>query len=178
MTGAIPGSVALCGSAVTVTAISLVWPCWRTPNVPLRYSYRHWNTWFAFTPCSRATRAIDAPGTNVASTMGRFSSGVRRNRFREWVPLNCNRIAHKVIVGQIKPSVSTVKNGRLPAKSYSSLRMNEIRVVPEFVPDGRLSNSPTGSDCVIALIRYLKTNIYDWRREGELNPHEVAFDGF
>src|SRR6202042_720922 len=62
---------------------SLVWPCWRTPRVPLRYSYRHWNTWFAFTPCSRATREIDAPGTNVASTMRRFSSGVRRNRFRE-----------------------------------------------------------------------------------------------
>jgi hypothetical protein len=51
--------------------------------VPLRYSYRHWNTWFAFTPCSRATRAIEAPGTNVASTIRRFSSGVLRNRFRE-----------------------------------------------------------------------------------------------
>ena len=46
------------GSAVTVTGTSLVWPCWPTPRVPLRYSYRHWNTWFAFTPCSRATRAI------------------------------------------------------------------------------------------------------------------------
>lgn len=47
------------------------------------YSYRRWNTWFNVTPCSRATRAIDAPGTNVASTIRRFSSGVRRNRFPE-----------------------------------------------------------------------------------------------
>ena len=83
MTGAIPGNVTLFGSAVTVTGNSLLWACWRTPRVPLRYSYRHWNTWFAFTPCSRATRAIDAPGTNVASTIRRFSSGVLRNRFRE-----------------------------------------------------------------------------------------------
>ena len=30
-----------------------------------------------------ATRAIDAPGTNVASTIRRFSPGVLRNRFRE-----------------------------------------------------------------------------------------------
>jgi small GTP-binding protein len=35
----------------------------------------------AFTPFSRATRAIDAPGTSVASTIRRFSSAVRRTRF-------------------------------------------------------------------------------------------------
>jgi hypothetical protein len=82
VTGAIPGNVTLF-SAVTVTGTSLLWACWPKPSVPLRYSYRHWNTWFAFTPCSRATRAIEAPGTNVASTIRRFSSGVLRNRLRE-----------------------------------------------------------------------------------------------
>jgi hypothetical protein len=76
----IPSNVTLVGSVVTVTGTSLVWACWLRPRVPLRYSYRHWNTWFAFTPCSQATRAIDAPGTNVASTIRRFSSGVRCNR--------------------------------------------------------------------------------------------------
>jgi hypothetical protein len=31
----------------------------------------------ALTPFSRATRAIDAPGTSVSSTIRRFSSAVR-----------------------------------------------------------------------------------------------------
>jgi hypothetical protein len=37
------------------------------------------------TPFSRATRAIDAPGTSVASTIRRFSSAVRCTRF-VWPP--------------------------------------------------------------------------------------------
>jgi hypothetical protein len=77
---AIPDSVTLLGSAVRVTGTNLVCACRPTSRLPLRYSCRHWNTWFAFTPCSRATRAIEAPVTNVASTMRRFSSRVLRNR--------------------------------------------------------------------------------------------------
>lgn len=34
-------------------------------------------TWLALTLFSRATRAIDAPGTGVATTMRRFSAGVQ-----------------------------------------------------------------------------------------------------
>jgi len=37
-------------------------------------------------PCSRAIHAIDAPGTNVASTMRRFSSAVRTSRLPELAP--------------------------------------------------------------------------------------------
>src|SRR5205809_5694313 len=47
------------------------------PSRPARYSLRQPKTWLALTPCARATRATDAPSTNVASTMRRFSSIVR-----------------------------------------------------------------------------------------------------
>jgi hypothetical protein len=71
----------LFGSAVTVTGNSLFCACLRKPRALLRYSCRHSNTWFAFNPCSRDTRAIEAPATNIASTMQRFSSRVLRCRF-------------------------------------------------------------------------------------------------
>jgi len=70
----------LLGSDAMVTGRSSGRACLAHP-APLRYSYRHWKTWLALTPFSRATRAIDAPGTSVASTMRRFSSAVRRTRF-------------------------------------------------------------------------------------------------
>ncbi len=74
-----------CGlsSVVTVTGRSLVPARLPAQWAPLPYSCRHWKTWLAFTPCSLATRAIDAPDASVASTIRRFSSGVRNNRFRE-----------------------------------------------------------------------------------------------
>jgi hypothetical protein len=70
------------GSGAMVTGRSSGRDC-LAHSAPLRYSYRHWKTWLALTPFSRATRAIDAPGTSVASTMRRFSSAVRRTRFAE-----------------------------------------------------------------------------------------------
>jgi len=65
------------GSVTTATGRSVVRDCLAAQPTLFLYSYRHWNTWFALTPFSRATRAIDAPGTSVASTMRRFSAGVR-----------------------------------------------------------------------------------------------------
>ena len=44
---------------------------------PRWYWRPHANTWLAFTPCARATRAADAPGAKVSSTIWRFSSGPR-----------------------------------------------------------------------------------------------------
>src|SRR6266571_1597460 len=40
-------------------------------------SRRHPNTWLALIPCARATRATDAPSTNVSSTIRRFSAMLR-----------------------------------------------------------------------------------------------------
>jgi len=65
------------GSETTATGRSFVRDCFAAQPTLFLYSYRHWNTWLALIPFSRATRAIDAPGTSVASTMRRFSSAVR-----------------------------------------------------------------------------------------------------
>jgi hypothetical protein len=111
--GAIPDNETLFGSAVTVTGTNLVCACRPTSRLPLRYSCRHWNTWFAFTPCSRATRAIEAPGANVASTMRRFPPVFFAAASRKGRCLNRKRIAHKAIVKQKNPAVYTAKSGRL-----------------------------------------------------------------
>jgi hypothetical protein len=79
--GATSDTMTLLDSAATVTGKSRVRDCLAAQPVPFRYSYRHWKTWLALTPFSRATRAIDAPGTSVASTTRRFSSAVRWTRF-------------------------------------------------------------------------------------------------
>jgi hypothetical protein len=42
------------------------------------YRRRQLNTWFALTLCWRATTETDAPGTNVAATISRFSASGRR----------------------------------------------------------------------------------------------------
>lgn len=70
-------TIAQLGSETTVTGKSFVRDCFVAHPTLFLYSYRHWNTWLALTPFSLATRAIDAPGTSVASTMRRFSAGVR-----------------------------------------------------------------------------------------------------
>jgi hypothetical protein len=44
------------------------------------------NTWFAFTPCALATSATLAPGSNVSSTIRRFSATDRHRRTRRSVP--------------------------------------------------------------------------------------------
>ena len=49
------------------------------PSSPWRYCRRQLNTWLAFTPCASATRATDAPGFKVCSTIRHFSpTGQRR----------------------------------------------------------------------------------------------------
>ena len=71
------GAIRLSGSVATVTGKSLARGGLAAQPTPLRCSYRHWKTWLALTPFSRATRAIDTPGARVASTIRRFSSAVR-----------------------------------------------------------------------------------------------------
>jgi hypothetical protein len=81
--GATSGAMTRFGSEVKVTGRSSVRRCLPAHEAPFRYSYLHWKTWLALTPFSRATRAIDAPATSVASTMRRFSSPVRCTRCAE-----------------------------------------------------------------------------------------------
>ena len=73
---------------------------------------RHLNTWFAFTPCARATSATLAPGSKVSSAIRRFSDTVRHRRDRPsstYLPL----ITHDDIV-VLKPAVMPEGNsGRL-----------------------------------------------------------------
>lgn len=42
------------------------------------YRRRQLKTWFALTLCWRATTETDAPGTNVAATISRFSASGQR----------------------------------------------------------------------------------------------------
>jgi hypothetical protein len=71
------GTAMQLGSVATATGRSFVGDYFAAQPTLSLYSYRHLNTWLALTPFSRATRAIDAPGTRVASTIRRFSAGVR-----------------------------------------------------------------------------------------------------
>jgi hypothetical protein len=59
LAGAVPDTMTLFGSAVTVTGNSLVYACWPSPKAALQYSCRRGNTWFAFTPYSRAIGQTD-----------------------------------------------------------------------------------------------------------------------
>ena len=85
-----PGAVRYVG-ALLDRAVSLAVSTTRTGNSPRPslvpcsssprwYCRRQVNTWFALTPCARATRATDAPGCSVSSTIRRFSSTERRRR--------------------------------------------------------------------------------------------------
>jgi hypothetical protein len=56
-----------------------------SPRVSAR---RHLNTWFAFTPCARATRATLAPGSKVSSAIRRFSDTVRHRRTDRGAPIS------------------------------------------------------------------------------------------
>ena len=56
-----------------------------SPRVSAR---RHLNTWFAFTPCARATRATLAPGSKVSSAIRRFSDTVRHRRTGRGEPIS------------------------------------------------------------------------------------------
>jgi hypothetical protein len=69
----ITGSIAVAGEAGSASS-------------PLRKARRHANTWFAFTPCARATNATLAPGSNVSSTIRRFSATERNRRVRPSAP--------------------------------------------------------------------------------------------
>jgi hypothetical protein len=55
-------------------------PAFFSTSNPLRYSRRQLKTWLALTVCRCATRATDAPGSNVSSTILRLSATERRRR--------------------------------------------------------------------------------------------------
>src|ERR1019366_6195871 len=59
------------------SAVDAVADSFSSPRFSAR---RHLNTWFAFTPCARATSATLAPGSNVSSAIRRFSDTVRQRR--------------------------------------------------------------------------------------------------
>jgi hypothetical protein len=65
---------------VTTTGSKVVARSLASPSPPRTYARRHLNTWFAFTPSACATRATLAHGSNVDSTIRRFSAVVRRIR--------------------------------------------------------------------------------------------------
>jgi hypothetical protein len=84
---------------------------------PCRYCRRQANTWFAFTPCARATRATEAPGSKVSSTTRRFSSTECRRRcgtllsnarseVSTYPPSGHNRCAHLAHLRQLKHNPS------------------------------------------------------------------------
>ena len=71
-------AVLACAS-LTRTGSNLTGSAFLGLSSPRRYCRRQLNTWLAFTPCSNATRATDAPGFKVCSTIRHFSpSGHRR----------------------------------------------------------------------------------------------------
>jgi len=70
----------------TVTGSKAVAEAAGSANSPLLNARRHANTWLAFTPCARATNATLAPGSNVSSTMRRFSATERHLRTRRSTP--------------------------------------------------------------------------------------------
>src|SRR5271157_5095712 len=71
------GTSPACAPPATRTASNLGVPLLPEPRSPWRYCRRQANTWLAFTPCARATRATDARGARVSSKIWRFSSGLR-----------------------------------------------------------------------------------------------------
>jgi hypothetical protein len=73
-------------AAATVTGSKAVEAELGSDNSPRSKARRHLNTWFAFTPCARATNATLAPGSNVSSTIHRFSATDRHRRTRRSVP--------------------------------------------------------------------------------------------
>ena len=85
------------------------------PKSSSRYSLRQPNTWLALMPCARATRATDAPSTNVSSTIRRFSVILRRCR---WAAPNDSLLA--VITSETCREVSiSAPSGRLSGVSTS-----------------------------------------------------------
>src|SRR3984957_12172082 len=71
-------AVLACAS-LTRTGSNLTGSAFLGLSSPRRYCRRQLNTWLAFTPCASATRATDAPGFKVCSTIRHFSpNGHRR----------------------------------------------------------------------------------------------------
>jgi hypothetical protein len=66
-----------CSNRTQLALPSLTDAAFGLASSPAWYSLRQPNTWFAFTPCARATIATELPGTNVSSTMRRLSSALR-----------------------------------------------------------------------------------------------------
>src|ERR1039458_5193020 len=80
------GSMAVSHEADNVTGSNAVDATAGSTSSPLSNARRHLNTWLAFTPLARATSATLAPGSNVNSTIRRFSATERHLRSRRTVP--------------------------------------------------------------------------------------------
>ncbi len=78
--GPVVVSISLAGSSATLTGNSFKAGPAGAPRRPLAYSLREPNTWLAFTPYIRATRATEAPGASESSTIRLRSSTLRRRR--------------------------------------------------------------------------------------------------
>jgi hypothetical protein len=87
-----PGArIAVSLGADTVTGSKAVDVTLGSDSSPRSKARRHLNTWFAFTPCVLATSATLAPGSNVSSTIRRFSDTDlhRRTRRSDTDPSAC-----------------------------------------------------------------------------------------
>src|ERR1035437_10159686 len=104
------------------------------PSRPPRYSLRQPNTWLALTPCVRATLATDAPSTNVASTIRRFSSTVRCCRFG-LLPVELPLVAISVTAG-LEVSISA-PSGHFPNRVHQA-RLSSLHTPVQTVFAGRL----------------------------------------
>src|SRR5580658_5481838 len=78
-------SLACAPASATRTASNPGIPLFLDSRSPWRYCRRQPNNWLAFTPCARATRATDALGARVSSTIWRFSSRLRYRLFASLV---------------------------------------------------------------------------------------------
>jgi len=81
-----PEATAAAQGADTVTGSKAAAGAAGSANSPLLKALRHAKTWLAFTPCARATDATLAPGSNVNSTIRRFSATERNRRTRRSAP--------------------------------------------------------------------------------------------
>src|ERR1035437_10799124 len=117
------------------------------PSRPPRYSLRQPNTWLALTPCVRATLATDAPSTNVASTIRRFSSTVRCCRFG-LLPVHPPLVAIPVPAG-LEVSISA-PSGHFPNRVHQA-RLSSLHTPVQTVFAGRLRMK--------RLFRFLKLNL-------------------
>ena len=107
-----------------VTGSNAVDPETDSTNSPRSNARRHLKTWFAFTPLACATCATLAPGSNVSSTIRRFSDKARRLRGRRSATNPSERImTHRRLNLDYMPEGITTRL-RLFACSLSSVKIS------------------------------------------------------